>query len=310
MEPSSAVAHAVREFGPLPISAVVRDRLLEALRTEQPAGDVAHVVEGDLALLAAVMRAGNRRGFDRGCVDSVPAALAALSPGTLRALADSSVVHDFFAADPTGRVPLRELHHARAVQGAAHRLAEAVGFPALDRVAVIAGLHDIGRLVLRALPDPGVDHAAAGALLLRHWGLPERIAGAVERHHAPDAHEEAAIVGLADALVHFREGRTVEVDAVLARAHTLGITEHALAALAHDLPSGPVRRVAAAINPLSEREVAVLRKLAEGKVYKEIAGDLGLSPNTVRSHLHRVYRRIGATDRAQAVLISSRHGWL
>ncbi len=321
---NEAVAGSIRAFEPLPISVLVRDRLLEALRAERPLGEVANLIEGDLSLLADVLRAGNRRSFDRGRIDSVPAALAALSPGTLRALADSSVVHDFFAADPSRQVPLRELHHARAVQGAAHRIAEAVGFPDLARVAAIAGVHDIGRLVLRAAfgrgalpPDVAgeqeafaVDHAHAGARLLRHWGLPERFASAVERHHAVDAHEEAAIVGLANLLVHFREGHTVDVAAVLIRAQVLGISGPALAVLVHDLPGGPIPRTAATINPLSPREVAVLRKLAEGKVYKQIAGELGLSPNTVRSHLHRVYRRIGATDRAQAVLLAERHGWL
>ena len=321
------VDRAIIAFGPLSISAVVRDHLLESLRAQRPPGEVANLIEGDLALLAAVLRAGNRRSFDRGRVDSVPAALAALAPGTLRALADSSVVHEFFAANPSGRVPAREIHHARAVQGAAQRIGEAVGFPDLARLAAVAGLHDIGRLVLPQpgaprTPTPGsagleaerrafgIDHACAGARLLRHWGLPDRFTGAVERHHAPDAHEEAAIVGLADLLVHFREGSLLDVEPVLARAKTLGIDEPALALLAHDLPGAPVLRRIAAINPLSLREIVVLRKLAEGKVYKEIAQELGLSPNTVRSHLYRVYHRIGATDRAQAVIIATREGWL
>ena len=53
-----------------------------------------------------------------------------------------------------------------------------------------------------------------------------------------------------------------------------------------------------------------MRGLAASKVYKEIAHDLGIAASTVRSHLHNVYAKLGAADRAQAVLIASREGWI
>ena len=62
--------------------------------------------------------------------------------------------------------------------------------------------------------------------------------------------------------------------------------------------------------PLSGRELDALKGLAEGKVYKEIAEELSLSASTVRTHLHNVYRKIGAVDRAQAVLIARDRGWI
>jgi DNA-binding NarL/FixJ family response regulator len=54
----------------------------------------------------------------------------------------------------------------------------------------------------------------------------------------------------------------------------------------------------------------VLRRLAEGKVYKQIAHELQLSTSTVRTHLHNVYGKLGAVDRAQAVLTATDKGWL
>jgi DNA-binding NarL/FixJ family response regulator len=54
----------------------------------------------------------------------------------------------------------------------------------------------------------------------------------------------------------------------------------------------------------------VLKRLAEGKVYKQIAHDLELSTSTVRTHLHNTYAKVGAVDRAQAVLIATEHGWI
>ena len=62
--------------------------------------------------------------------------------------------------------------------------------------------------------------------------------------------------------------------------------------------------------PLSSREVEVLKRLAEGKVYKQIAHELSLSTSTVRTHLHNVYGKLGAIDRAQAVLMATERGWL
>ena len=62
--------------------------------------------------------------------------------------------------------------------------------------------------------------------------------------------------------------------------------------------------------PLSGREVDVLKRLAAGNVYKQIAHELGLSTSTVRTHLHNIYGKLGAVDRAQAVLIATERGWL
>ncbi len=50
----------------------------------------------------------------------------------------------------------------------------------------------------------------------------------------------------------------------------------------------------------------VLKRLAEGKVYKQIAHELALSTSTVRTHLHNIYGKLGAVDRAQAVLVADR----
>ena len=58
------------------------------------------------------------------------------------------------------------------------------------------------------------------------------------------------------------------------------------------------------------RELGVLQRLAEGKVYKQIAHELTLSTSTVRTHLHNIYGKLGAVDRAQAVLIATERGWL
>ena len=52
---------------------------------------------------------------------------------------------------------------------------------------------------------------------------------------------------------------------------------------------------------LSERELEVLQKLAEGISNKEIAAQLHLSPNTVKTHLARVFEKLGAKRRTDAL---------
>ena len=60
--------------------------------------------------------------------------------------------------------------------------------------------------------------------------------------------------------------------------------------------------------PLSKREVQILQMVAYGSTTKEVAHDLGTSPHTVKTHLERIFEKLGANDRAQAVAIAIRRG--
>jgi putative nucleotidyltransferase with HDIG domain len=216
----------------------------------------------------------------------------------------------------------------------ADRVGEQARMAERDELAVAALLHDVGRLVLGELygrefgvgaPDDedseerlrrerrelGIDHALVGAVLVRRWGLPASIATAVERHHAPDASGLAAAVGLADLIVHQAEGGRVSRDALREAAGRVGIEDDGLRHLLFEYPhASRTRPRASEPCPLSAREVEALRGLGDGKVYKQIAQELSLSVSTVRTHLHNVYKKIGAVDRAQAVLIARDRGWL
>jgi DNA-binding CsgD family transcriptional regulator len=59
---------------------------------------------------------------------------------------------------------------------------------------------------------------------------------------------------------------------------------------------------------LSPRFLDVLRLMAEGKTTREIALELGLSRHTVKNYIERIYERLGARDRVQAVSIALRAG--
>jgi len=59
---------------------------------------------------------------------------------------------------------------------------------------------------------------------------------------------------------------------------------------------------------LTEREVEILRLLAQGLANKQIAYRLRVSDKTIRNHISNVYRKLGISDRTQAVLYAVRKG--
>ena len=71
-----------------------------------------------------------------------------------------------------------------------------------------------------------------------------------------------------------------------------------------------VSRPEAATAKLTERELDVLRLLAEGLQHEEIGRRLGISSETVRTHLRKACDRLGASTRTQAVATALRHGYI
>jgi two-component system, NarL family, response regulator YdfI len=59
---------------------------------------------------------------------------------------------------------------------------------------------------------------------------------------------------------------------------------------------------------LTERELEVLRAVAQGERSKEIAINLGISERTVKAHLASIYNRLGVDSRAAAIAVASRRG--
>lgn len=66
----------------------------------------------------------------------------------------------------------------------------------------------------------------------------------------------------------------------------------------------------AAATALSSREINVLNLVARGLSNKQIANKLGLSDKTVRNHLSRIFRKLDAGNRTQAVMNAMRGGLL
>jgi len=62
--------------------------------------------------------------------------------------------------------------------------------------------------------------------------------------------------------------------------------------------------------PLSAREVDVLKLLSQGYSNKEIAVELGISQQTVKNHVTSILHKLGVEDRTQAVLYAMKRGWV
>jgi two-component system NarL family response regulator len=103
-----------------------------------------------------------------------------------------------------------------------------------------------------------------------------------------------------------------------AKAYVLkDITADALIACIHDVLAGKTYLAPAAAAKLAEgvtrvqvtpRELSALRLMADGKSNKEIAGTLGISERTVKTHLGHLFEKLGVTSRTEAVKVATRRG--
>jgi len=334
--PGARLAAAFEAVEKFPALIESRARVMQAATAETArVGELVEAVEADVALTIAVLRFANRTSGSSGTIGSVPAAVDVLKPSGVLAIAGTAPVFDFF--EPNGGWELRPEQfrvHALATQQAAARIGREIGWEDRDELVVAALLHDIGRLVISKLhpgrrtyfdatsrtPEQrireerdqlGIDHALVGGVLARRWNVPQRIAVAIERHHAEDAEGLAAVVATADMIAHYSQGEAVTAERLRETAKRSGLSPEGLRELLYELPypRESDSRVSEPC-PLSSRELDVLRHLSDGMVYKQIAGEMQLSVSTIRTHLHNVYGKIGAVDRAQAVLTARDCGWI
>lgn len=333
--PGARLAAAFESVEKFPVLMESRERVMRAATAETArVSELVEAVESDVGLAIAVLRIANRGAAPTG-VSGIPAAIDVLKPSGVLAIAGTAPVFDFF--EPNGSRELRPERfrvHALATQQAADEIGRAVGWEDRDELAVASLLHDVGRLVIANLhpgdkgnldavarsPEQrlreerdrlGIDHALVGGVLARRWNLPQRIAVSIERHHAEDAEGLAAMIATADMVAHYSQGEAVNPERLSSVARRCGLSPEALRDLLYELPYS--RSDATRITepcPLSARELDVLRHLSEGMVYKQIAGEMQLSVSTIRTHLHNVYGKIGAVDRAQAVLTARDRGWI
>lgn len=69
------------------------------------------------------------------------------------------------------------------------------------------------------------------------------------------------------------------------------------------LPAGPAAMLLETMNrpQLTRRQIEILSAVAEGKTNKEVGAALGITEGTVKLQLHRIFRRMGVSNRTEAI---------
>lgn len=188
----------------------------------------------------------------------------------------------------------------------------------LFRDGVVRALLSSGEIEVVAEADDGTEALAAikehqPAVALLDYRMPgldgAQVAAAVVRDELPtrvlliSAHDDSAIVyhAIQEGAAGFlpKESTRAEiVAAVLNCARGRDVLSPGLAAGL----AGEIRRRAEPAGPvLSPREREVLNLIAKGSSIPAIAAELFLAPSTVKTHVQRLYEKLGVSDRAAAV---------
>lgn len=122
--------------------------------------------------------------------------------------------------------------------------------------------------------------------------------------HSGDDHIFAAMEAGASAFV----GKDAPSREVVNAARHAAVSPRTF--LCSGLAGAMMRRASDDRPRLSDREKEVLGLLAEGLGTAAIAGQLYMSESTVKTHIARVYQKLGATNRAQALVTAMRTGLL
>ena len=123
--------------------------------------------------------------------------------------------------------------------------------------------------------------------------------------HAGDDHIFAAMEAGASAFV----GKDSKASDVVSAARHAAVAPRTF--LCAGLSGAMMRRATAPAPPrLSAREEEVLSLLADGLGTGEIAGSLYMSESTAKTHITHIYQKLGAANRAQALVAAMRLGLL
>jgi DNA-binding NarL/FixJ family response regulator len=150
------------------------------------------------------------------------------------------------------------------------------------RMPGIGGLEATRRLLAR--------HPEATVLMLSAADDPDEVAAAVGSGARGYLLKDVSHEELCTAVVHALHG-----DDLVGTARRQAMT---------------IRRNLTNRTLLTERELQVLRGMSQGRSNAQIGRELFLSEDTVKTHARRLFRKLEVSDRAQAVALGFRRGWV
>jgi DNA-binding NarL/FixJ family response regulator len=161
-------------------------------------------------------------------------------------------------------------------------------------------------VVLMDLRMPVVDGAAATRRICattQAGGRPPRVIALTTFDDDDSVFDALRAGALGYLLKDTSSARLCEAIALAARGQSLldpAVAAKLVGEFARTPPAGK-RDVAAELG-LSERELAVLQRLARGAANKAIAAELGIAEGTVKNHVTSIFDKLAVTDRTQAAL--------
>jgi DNA-binding NarL/FixJ family response regulator len=159
------------------------------------------------------------------------------------------------------------------------------------RMPVLDGVEATRRLAGPDVPDP------VKVLILTTFDLDEYVYDALAAGASGFLLKDAPSDRLVEAIQVVAAG-----DALLSPRVTRRLLDHVVPRLRPRAAPPP------GYDQLTEREVEVLRLLAEGRSNAEIARALAIGEETVKSHVSHLLTKLGARDRVQAVVLAHRSG--
>lgn len=177
--------------------------------------------------------------------------------------------------------------------------------------AALVAVHPDATIVHAATMAEAVARAGAADLILLDLGLPDMrgLAALLTMKAANDAapvlvvsaNEEAGMAALC---------RSVGAAGFVSKLASLDVLQAAIStvlaggtAFPEVDPGEHTRRLAERMNSLSPAERRVIAGMSDGSLNKQIAHAIGLSEVTVKQHVKAILRKLGVTNRTQAVLL-------
>lgn len=162
------------------------------------------------------------------------------------------------------------------------------------------------QVVVMDLNLPGEDGLTATAKIKARW--PE-IRVVALTGSKPTSIAKSVLQAGADGLVSKTEGGDELVRAIrVVMSKKVYLSPEAATALAASIRTPSEPPAISKGGDLTERERAVLKSLAEGQSYKEIAADLGVSVKSVETYRARMVKKLGCSTRAELVRYAVRFG--
>lgn len=186
--------------------------------------------------------------------------------------------------------------------------------PGDDLTAIIEA--DLPEVILLDIDAPSLDGLKMGRSMLQRYPATKLVMMSSETNNE----ELFETIRIGAAAYLDKKANTQELETIIRRVGrgeypindsllaTPTVAEHVLKQFQEMVSMG--MSVESITAPLTNRETQILRYVADGNSNKKIAQILEISEQTIKNHVSSILRKLNANDRAHAVVLAIRRGWI